>query len=446
MNDALKEINHIVVLMLENRSFDHMLGYLSLEGGRGDVDGLTGNEVNEHPAGAPHGPRLMNETVFDPDPHHDWDQVKLQLDNNNGGFVANFAAHEERPTRPERVMHFHNAAQLPAFDHLAREFCVCDRWFSSVPGATQPNRIYALAGHCNGEKNNLPLGRLLTGGWNVKPIFEFLPAGVTWRYYSHDIASLRFVRGFQGIVPEIDKITAFFRRAEEGRLTNVTFIDPDFDIMIPSFPGPPNDDHPPHDMRNGQRLVADVYNALVNGPREQWERTLLIVAYDEHGGFFDHVSPRQFSPADDREEFRQYGVRVPALVVSPWVGRQVCFGSRQGVVFDHTSILKTILLRFCTPPGGASPKMTARVDAAQDLGVLLTEAVPRTDFTAVPELEPVTSFNDRFVILESPPTEAAGRTGRRARMIVQRPPTELQQTLEALAKKAIEAGVAPEKL
>jgi len=433
---GLKEINHIVILMLENRSFDHMFGYLRLKANRKDVDGLTGKETNDYPKGTPHQPQPLLETSFSPDPHHDWDNVKVQIDNNNGGFIQDFATYKPVPDKPERVMNYYEASRVPAFDHLAKEYCVCDRWFSSVPGATQPNRMYALAGESGGKKNNLPISKLLTGGWKVKPIYKFLPKTVSWRHYSHDISSLRFVNGYQGLVSEIDKVTKFYERAQKGRLTDISWIDPDFGTLI--YPGPANDDHPPHDIANGQNLVRKVYNALLKGPKSQWERTLLIVVYDEHGGFYDHVSPRQWSATDERPEFRQFGVRVPALVISPWVGRQTAYGSREGVVFDHTSILKTILKRFATPTNAPAPKMTARVTAANDLGVLLTEKKPRTDCTPIPELPFTIAFDDRFMMVQAGP-------GMGMKM-VRRPPSELEQSMQALAEKAIAQGVPPEKL
>jgi phospholipase C len=434
---GLKEINHIVVLMLENRSFDHMLGYLRLKAKRADVDGLTGNETNEYPKGTPHKPQLSSESSFSPDPNHDWDNVHAQLDNNNAGFIADFASLKPKPQRPERVMHYQDAGTVPSLDHLAKEFCVCDRWFSSIPGATQPNRMYALAGESGGKKNNLPTGKLLTGGWKVKPIYEFLPKTVSWRHYSHDIASLRFIKGYQGFVAEIDKVNKFYEHAQQGTLANVSWIDPDFGTLL--YPGPPNDDHPPHDIANGQNLVRKVYNALLNGPKSQWERTMLVVVYDEHGGFYDHVSPRQWGATDDRVEFRQFGVRVPALVVSPWVGRKVAYGSKQNVVFDHTSILQTILKRFATSPNAPTPKMTARVTAANDLGVLLSEAKPRTDCTAIPALPFKIAWEDRFMLLESTEPGIGPR-------LVRRPPSELEQSMQALAEKAIAQGVPPDKL
>lgn len=430
MNDQLMQINHIVVLMLENRSFDHMLGYLRLDGGRQDVDGLTGNEVNHH-MGNPHKPQRMASPIMNGDPCHEWDCVKEQLDNQNGGFVENYANHVVN--NPEIIMNYFNAADVPVYDHLAREFSICDRWFCPIPGPTQPNRAYALAGTSESIKTNFTPQELLMGsGWTAPTIFQFLPNDVTWRYYSHDIAGLRFFKKYRTqLVPQIDKIDKFFDAAENGNLANVSWIDPDYGIG--AYAGAPNDDHPPHDMRHGQNLVSKVYNALLNAGNSQWSKTLLVVTYDEHGGFYDHVSPRQFDPADSDVEFKQYGPRVPAFLVSPWVARQRAYGSQSHhlqpnkVLFDHTSILKTILRRFCTPAGGTTPSMTPRVAAANDLSVLLTEQQPRMDCTTAPLIPNVpVAFKDLF--------------------LMDGPETELQEQLQVLVGEATANGVPPSKL
>jgi phospholipase C len=426
----LTEIEHIVVLMLENRSFDHMLGYLSHpnEGHlRPDVDGLTGAEQNEF-GGKIYPSKRMVSPIMNGDPCHEWDCVKEQLDNNNGGFVKNYS---DVVTNPEFIMHYFNSLDVPVYDHLAREYCICDRWFCAIPGPTQPNRAYALAGTSESIKANFTPFQLLHGeGWGANTIFEMLPNNVSWRCYSHDIAGLRFFKKFRTqLVPQIDKIDKFFNHAQAGTLANVSWIDPDFGITV--YPGPPNDDHPPHDMRHGQNLVSSVYNALLQSPN--WNKTLFVVVYDEHGGYYDHVSPRDFAPADSDPEFRKYGVRVPAFIVSPWVGRQVAYGSQthglpaNEVLFDHTSILRTILRRFCTPAGGAVPSMTTRVDAANDLSVLLTETTPRTDCTPAPSIPNVpVSFKDKFLL--------------------EADQTELQESLNVMVVQATASGVPPDKL
>src|SRR5215213_4204610 len=310
----LQAIEHIVVLMLENRSFDHMLGYLSLppaQGGKGrtDVDGLKGTETNDDNNGVSFPVMRMASPIMNGDPCHDWPCVEEQLDNNNGGFITNYS--KVVSSNAEFIMHYFTGADVPVYDHLANEFSICDRWFCSLPGPTQPNRAYSLAGTSDSREHNFSSKELLFGdGFQGKTIFEVLddlPQNVSWKCYSHDIASLRFFKKYRAaVVPEVNKIDKFFADAKTGTLPNLSWIDPDFGIMV--YPGPPNDDHPAHDMRHCQNLVSNVYNALLASP--QWSKTLLVVTYDEHGGFYDHVSPRDFTAEDDDPKFAVYGVRV----------------------------------------------------------------------------------------------------------------------------------------
>ena len=404
----LEKVDHIVVLMLENRSFDHMLGYLSLEGGRGDIDGLRAEFSNEYNGRAYPVHHLATTAIAD-DPDHCADAVDLQLgDGAMNGFVASFAKTlSDRGVRDAdvgRVMGYNNGADLPVYDHLASEFAVCDRWFSSVPGATWPNRLYAVCGSAAGSRDDLPL--------NLPPLYH-RPSfvrhldvhGVSWRWYSFETGTLRLADrhyrlGHQDrfaffshtilswktrIERSIDPRTpSFIEDAARGALPSIAWIDPNFSNFDP-IGFPPNDDHVPADIRDGQELVLAVYHALATSPH--WERTLLIVFYDEHGGFFDHVAPPEATD-EDRETFGRYGVRVPALIVSPWIEP----GLVSHTLFDHTSIIKTILLRFSPdalrPPKGrdAMPAvsrpgvprhMGVRVAHANDLGELLTLGAPR---------------------------------------------------------------------
>lgn len=434
---SLTQIEHIVVLMLENRSFDHMLGYLShpSEGRlRTDVDGLKGNETNVYTDNQGNQITVKSQRIGSPimngDPCHEWECVDEQLNNNNGGFVKNYF---RKVSKPESIMHYYNAADVPVFDHLAREYTICDRWFCSLPGPTQPNRAYALAGTSDSLKDNFKAKELLLGhGFMGKTIFEMLQeAAVSWKIYTHDIAALRFFKKFRtAFVTEIDKVTEFFKDAAAGTLPAVSWIDPDFGIAV--FPGPPNDDHPPHDTRHCQNFVSNIYNALLASPN--WSKTLFIVTYDEHGGYYDHVSPRiSPPPADDDPAFAKYGVRVPTFIISPWAGREICYGSdphglsSSAVIFDHTSILRTILRRFATPAGGSVPNMTARVDAANELDQLLTEPQPRTDCTAAPVIPNVpVALKDRFLL--------------------ETDQSEFQKELQAMVAQATANDVPPSKL
>ncbi|MGH9839683.1 MAG: alkaline phosphatase family protein [Blastocatellia bacterium] len=367
----LNKIDHIVVLLMENRSFDQMLGYLKLEAGRTDIDGLSAGLSNTH-NGKTFPIHHFTSTILtdEQDPCHSGACVAEQVGNNNGGFVKSYATHNAGDPNPATVMGYYNAGDVPAYDHLAKEFCVCDRWFASVPGATWPNRLYALAGRADKSKENkrVPL-------YSLPSFVRHLDVKkVSWKWYAHErvlfskLTTLRLCddqyrnkgnhKFFQG---------DFFDDVKEGKLPAVSWIDPNFVDFGGTFEA--NDDHPPADVMAGQELALKVYNALVRGP--QWSKTMLVIAYDEHGGFYDHVAPP--AAEDDDPNFRGYGVRVPAIVVSPFAGR----GSSSHVTYDHTSIIKSILLRFCRNANGQIPDMGKRVNAASHLGGVLTEAAAR---------------------------------------------------------------------
>jgi phospholipase C len=378
MTVSPERIEHVVVLMMENRSFDQMLGHVSLDG-RGDVDGLRPEMANVH-AGNRYPVVASATTALTraQDPPHGSVAIDDSLTGDNGGFVRAYATAHPSDTDPGVVMAYHTAEQLPVYSHLAQEFCVCDRWFASVPGSTWPNRLYAAAGRAAGSRDNRspPI-------YDVPSVFRRLDeARVSWRWYAHDPGTLRFIDGryrlgHGGNFAFFNRRTLLSRRhflddAREGRLPAVSWIDPNFvDFQVPFDRALSNDDHPPADVIEGQHLVLELYNALARGPR--WDRTLLIVVYDEHGGFFDHVPPP--AAPDDDARFRRYGVRVPALVVSPYVERRAVAPRRP--VLDHASIVKTILRRFCRRPDGSIPAMTKRVDDAHDLWPLLTRDSPR---------------------------------------------------------------------
>jgi len=408
--ENLGKIDHIVVVMLENRSFDHMLGYLSLEGSRADVDGLAPGMANPHAGrsvAATHLPRgAPAATTVDPD--HSGASVARQI---NGGrmdgfvdsYAAALAARGMPGADPSPVMGYYNAADLPVYDHLAAEFAICDRWFSSVPGATWPNRLYALSGRAAGthdSRNGAPI-------YDQHSFVRHLDAAeVAWRWYSYSPSTLRcadpeYLVGHHDHFAFVDKVklrweasledavvidadsSSFLEDAVTGNLAAVSWIDPNF-YNLDLVGSPSNDDHPPADVFEGQELVYRIYNALASGPK--WEQTMLIVIYDEHGGFHDHVAPP--AAPDDDPAFRNYGVRVPALIASPWVTP----GAVSHTLFDHTSIIKTILQRFCSKElehlhglsaarhwlePGHPHYLGLRVESANGLGELLSLAAPR---------------------------------------------------------------------
>ncbi len=373
----LAKFDHIVVLMLENRSFDHMLGYLSLTGKRPDVDGLTPEMSNKDKSGRAHKVKELTQTAFPHDPCHDSACVAEQLSGNNGGFVINFEKVD--PSNPQLIMGYYTGEDLPVYDHLAREYTICNRWFSSTPGATWPNRLYAITGRAAGSKDNPP--HELPPFYNIPSFVRHLDtAQISWRWYCHHyFGSLRVIDDnyrlghydkFAYFGPRfLQRQPSFLEDVANDNLAAVSWIDPSF-INAP-FVGTAgsNDDHPPSDILHGQELVLRLYNSIKSGPK--WDRTLLVIVYDEHGGFFDHVKVEK--AADDDANFRTYGVRVPAFVISPYVER----GHASNLIFDHTSIIKTILLRFCSQADGSVPFMGTRVQEANHLGSLLTRDTPK---------------------------------------------------------------------
>jgi phospholipase C len=417
-SSPLNGIQHIVVLMMENRSFDQMLGYLKRDG-MPEVDGLSGEEVNYDAEGTPYPtyPFKRGETAFRLpgkdakalDPSHSRSGVAEQLAGGNGGFVTNFIR-EKNPPAEKRgiVMGHYTAEQLPVYDFLARQYCVCDAWHSSIPGDTWPNRLFALAGtdapEPVGHKPD-PLRRLLRRIAGVPflkalgnaPIFEVEAftrqlLDDDWRWYSHDPATLRAADGAYRDFRKLNRDNfSFFDRkkvslvtealespivggnsflddAAAGELRRVSWIDPNFfdlGVLDPNS----DDDHPPSDVRAGQALVLEIYEALVNGP--QWENTMLVVTYDEHGGFYDHVGPP--AAPDDGSGRGRLGVRVPALVVGPRVQRGV-----YKETLEHTALPKTILKRFAPDAERALRRMPESVREARDLSGVLLDS-PRTD-------------------------------------------------------------------
>jgi phospholipase C len=411
--ERLRSIKHIVVLMMENRSFDHMLGYLKKDG-MPEVNGLDGDEVNLAPDGSRIAVHPFDADANDVqrkgealdkklDPDHSKRGVAIQLQDGCQGFVK---AYVESRKPADKIgkdlwgvpMGYYTRKDLPAYDHLARNYCVCDAWHSSVPGDTWPNRLFAVAGR-EGPRVELGGGLGPFALFKGAPVFD-VPAFTRqlhdrqWRWYSHDPATLRAVDGHYRDLVDIkrDNFTYYDRKrvslitqlaegpivardsflddAAKGELRDVSWIDPNFVDLSVLDPNS-NDDHPPCDIRAGQAFVLELYQALRRSPN--WQDTMLVIVYDEHGGFYDHQPP----PAvDDDTGYETLGVRIPALVVGPRVKRHV---SHQ--LFQHTSLIKTILARFADDPARAIARMPARVAASEHLGVLLEDA-PRAD---VPE-------------------------------------------------------------
>lgn len=347
---------HVVLLMLENHSFDQMLGCMTevhadLEGIR---PGVT--RTNKDAAGREYPQAPFADLQVKPDPKHDCANVLTQLGDHNGGFIRDYLAaygEQARESCPA-VMGYFPRGSLPALHTLAEQFVVCDHWFSPLPGPTWPNRFFALTGTSNGRVL-MPEGlrhlEMLTTQ-TQDTIFDRLDAkGVPWNVYFYDFPSslvLRHQRRPENLRRYLP-IDRFFAQAnaDEDTLASFVFIEPKY------FGVDQNDDHPPHNVMKGQKLIADVYNAIRSNPA-LWASTLLVVVYDEHGGFYDHVEPPAAVPPDDQREeyaFDRLGVRVPAVVVSPHLRPGVI-----GTQLEHTSLLRYLIGKWDLEPLGARTK------------------------------------------------------------------------------------------
>src|SRR5262245_22361106 len=352
MPDGTDRIDHVVVLMLENRSFDHMLGWPAVAGQQVPVDPAD-PAAGLAPVFAWNTPAAYRTA---PDPGHEFEDVTLQLFGRvdppagapptNDGFVASYAQRRDdhgHPLGPEAgkaILGCFGPALLPVIRTLAEQFVVCDHWFASVPGPTWPNRDYVHAGTSMGRVNGPTAWELFWGYPGVRTIYQNLQdAGKTWKIYYHDVSQAFYFRDLlQDQHTRFVPFAEFAPDVERGALPQYSFIEPRF---FGTLLEPPNDQHPPHDVREGERLIAAVYDAL-RAQDDVWRQTLLVVLYDEHGGFYDHVGPPMDAVNPDGLQssapafgFDRLGVRVPALLVSPWVPR----GQVDPTVYDHTSLL-----------------------------------------------------------------------------------------------------------
>jgi len=344
----------VVVLMMENRSFDHLLGWLP--GADGKQAGLSfADAKGSRHATHPLAPDFQG--CDGHDPKHDWKSVAAQY---NGGACDGFL--RTQPVGDTYPIGYYTGADLPVTAALARGHTVCDHYHCSVLGPTGPNRMYMWSA----TTDYLEFDGIMNGHdprpSNVQlAIFDRLrAAGVSGAYYaggepqSYAYASKKY-----------DAITYphadFFAAARAGTLPHVTFLDPDLDTIAEGV-GTATDDHPYGDLRRGEAFIAQVYRALAGSP--QWDRMVFVLTFDEHGGFYDHVAPPRV--ADDNQlsggpDFTRLGFRVPCIVMGPFAPARVVSSGP----YEHCSILRMIEWRWGLEP------MTARDRGARNLAEAL---------------------------------------------------------------------------
>ena len=400
VSSGLQRIEHIVVLMLENRSFDHMLGFLypgNVSPSGQPFEGLTGTETNPGSNGQPVTVFRIEPTTPNPyympgaDPGEGYMATNDQLyGSNNGpassgeaapcqGFITNFAytlgweTNEHWAIEPGTVegdiMGCFTPEALPVLSALARRYAVCDQWFASVPTETLPNRAFACAATSQGHMDDK------TRTFTSPTIFGLLDAaGLGWSICGYDAEPLTkntFTQISTAAPSHFGKFTDFQAAAAAGTLPPFTFLEP-------SWSSAGNSQHPPYDVALGEQLIHDVYETVRSGPG--WPGTLLVITYDEHGGCYDHVSPPWGAVPPDNSTgefgfgFDRFGVRVPTVLVSPLIAPGTVYRvPAGGTPLDHTSVLKTVEQRWNLPA------LTARDAAAPAFGDALTLTTPRTD-------------------------------------------------------------------
>src|SRR5690242_9544445 len=373
MKNLSDNIKTVVLVMMENRSFDHMLGHLKLEDPEADINGLSkplDQYINPY-LGNCYSPYNMPHDVELPgDVPHECEYVKTQLAYNEvnerymmNGFVAAYAKFPGTGVNPECIpMGYLISGQVPVTDFLAKHFCTCDNWFCPLPTSTQPNRTMAFSGDSTIYQTRTKLIDI------PHSIFDWLKANqIRWRVY-HD--GLPFFTLYPELWPYV--LSPHFRRYENlyddmlhepiDHTPQVIIIEPNYEDAPHLGSKQPNDNHAPLAIGWGEYFLRRTYQAITAN-EEKWKHTAMILYYDEHGGFYDHQPPPKIPYTTIGEEphsFNSLGPRIPGIVISPYIKP----GTVSHDLFDHTSVLQFLAGLF-TPgkpyPGSVDERRMAGI-------------------------------------------------------------------------------------
>jgi len=402
MPTGLDRLKHLVVLMMENRSFDHMLGSLKAVDSR--IDGVTGQLSNPDTTGALVKPQPLADFQgqLDPDPDHHFPAVDLQIFGgdtspsrvaNMQGFVKSYFNQQRDVGHSQKIMYYFSQDNLPVLTTLALQFAVFNRWFASIPGPTICNRAFVHYGTSFGRVDMNPFDVIAPFKSIYTRLINASPKHSTKVYYYDTTSSTMEVVNLLQNQPELfGTYDQFLSDCSSGNLPEYSFVEPNYnDHDTDSGEEVANDQHPDHDVQAGELLIAEVYMAIKRS--SLWPNTALLVVYDEHGGIYDHVVPPacpkdKFSaPANSTGtgmafDFDRLGVRVPAILISPWIPK----GTIVNRVFDHASIPATVTKFFLGDYPAVSPRESSAdvfiepqgqsVDPARNL---LSLATMRTD-------------------------------------------------------------------
>jgi phospholipase C len=413
----LPQIDHIIVLMLENRSLDNLCGWLYSgatpshfipQGSTPSYDGVNAGLWNPSNSSYFQKPAKPAEKVFvvegassttvpNPDPQEEFNHITYQLYGPQGsapepscpmqGFVVDYES--VGSSNSDQIMQCYAPDQVPVMSALAKNFAISDRWFCSTPNQTWPNRCFVHAGTANGNVNNGEIPDPFD--WDVPTIFNVLESmGKSWTVYSDTLLTPSLTRSMFPKLwdPFLDGhfqvFPAFKYACANGSLPSYSFIEPSFLVD-------PNDEHPPHDITAGEVFLYAIWEAVSQSP--SWSKILLVITFDEHGGCYDHVLPptnavtpdQASNPGAEGFTFNRFGVRVPTILVSPYIEPGTVFRagvSDSGTPYDHTSILATIRDWLAIPETLMLP--SKRIVAAPSVAQVLTRTTQRPDLPTIP--------------------------------------------------------------
>jgi phospholipase C len=427
-----KKISTVVLVVLENRSFDHMLGHLTYENLIAGANGLEQNltQYANIYQGGEYLPFLMQDRPLSYDLPHEWNEVETQLSYSSvtqqydmTGFVEAYAnLTKTNPAQQADPMGFFASKTVPITSFLARNFRICNRWHAPFPSSTQPNRTMAFCG--SSEIYDTSSGPRLIPTEDM--LFNWLERnGIRWRVY-HDGLSFfaLYPRAWELVLGEnFRDFEAYFQDMQTEPIETgpqVIIVEPSYNDSPHIGPDQPNDNHPPLAIGFGEEFLRRAYQAATVNPN-RWRNTVVIHYYDEHGGFYDHVPPPPIpytTKGNPAHAFKSLGVRIPGIIVSPYVDpASVCTE-----LFDHTSVLQ-FLAEIFTPGIPYSAEVEDRkARGIKSISAALSDT-PRADIPAVP--------NDPI------PVQTILGTGVRVR-----PSNDLQASFELAAEKLMASNPA----
>jgi phospholipase C len=430
---SLQNIKTIILLMFENRSFDNMLGHLSFEGLQPDADGIQqppnqDQYANLYKGGLYYPFHRPLDEQLQSDLPHEYNFVATQLAKDESGapamdgFVQAYAdMTAQEPNIQSDPMCFFGSEQVPVTSFLAQNFCACDRWFCTLPTSTQPNRTVAFCGESQIYSTKL---QAIPATCNI---FDWLDANkVDWGVYHDGFSFFALYPGLWDHVlgPKFHDYEQLATDLKNGTAPQVIIVEPSYQDAPHIGPDHPNDNHPPLAVGWGEDFLRRTYQAATINP-DVWAETLMVVYYDEHGGFYDHVAPPAFDNAAAGNVappapyvFNTLGPRIPGIVISPWIAPKTVSHEQ----FDHTSVLQ-LLAELFTPGTPYSDAVANR--AAQGISSLsaaltnVSSSVP----APAPPADPIFAKSLLGDNIATPPDNDMGRSLEAAAldMIAQRP-------------------------